>query len=284
MLQFQPLEAEVERFAAEVIPRVRALALAPPDRRADRQETTMTSSAAPRPVAELWYTRCPVPTASSLAIAQGWLDDEFAADGITVALAARERRPTGSRVALRPHAAGLVPPGRQHPADLDPLARQRRAADRPLVGRAVPVDRRAPGAGIDRSRGPEGQAARAGPPRQRPDRLLAGDGAARLRQPCCVTSGCSLDDVELVDLPVDELLPAARATSRAQRLAVRRLHQPAPAVGRGAGADARRGRRDLRRRRPRPGPRGAGRRRGRLRHHRHPDRRRWRSTTSRRRR
>src|SRR4051794_5857184 len=38
-----------------------------------------------RAVAELWYTRCPVPTASSLAIAQGWLDDEFAPDDIKVA-------------------------------------------------------------------------------------------------------------------------------------------------------------------------------------------------------
>jgi ABC-type nitrate/sulfonate/bicarbonate transport system substrate-binding protein len=36
-------------------------------------------------VSELWYTRCPVPTASSIAISQGWLDDEFAPDGIGVA-------------------------------------------------------------------------------------------------------------------------------------------------------------------------------------------------------
>lgn len=32
----------------------------------------------------LWYTRCPVPTASSLAIDYGWLDEEFERDGITV--------------------------------------------------------------------------------------------------------------------------------------------------------------------------------------------------------
>lgn len=50
--------------------------------------STVTSPAATGPqraVSELWYTRCPVPTASSLAISQGWLDDEFATDGITVA-------------------------------------------------------------------------------------------------------------------------------------------------------------------------------------------------------
>jgi ABC-type nitrate/sulfonate/bicarbonate transport system substrate-binding protein len=35
-------------------------------------------------VDRLWYTRCPVPTASSLAIELGWLEQEFAPDGITV--------------------------------------------------------------------------------------------------------------------------------------------------------------------------------------------------------
>jgi ABC-type nitrate/sulfonate/bicarbonate transport system substrate-binding protein len=32
----------------------------------------------------IWYTRCPVPTASSIAIGHGWLDREFAGDGIAV--------------------------------------------------------------------------------------------------------------------------------------------------------------------------------------------------------
>jgi ABC-type nitrate/sulfonate/bicarbonate transport system substrate-binding protein len=32
----------------------------------------------------LWYTRCPVPTASSVAISHGWLGREFARDGISV--------------------------------------------------------------------------------------------------------------------------------------------------------------------------------------------------------
>ena len=32
----------------------------------------------------LWFTRCPAPTAASIAIRQGWLADEFAADGIAV--------------------------------------------------------------------------------------------------------------------------------------------------------------------------------------------------------
>lgn len=32
----------------------------------------------------LWFTRCPVPTATGLAYKLGWLDEEFAADGIAV--------------------------------------------------------------------------------------------------------------------------------------------------------------------------------------------------------
>jgi ABC-type nitrate/sulfonate/bicarbonate transport system substrate-binding protein len=32
----------------------------------------------------LWYTRCPAPTAATIAIRQGWLEEEFAADGISV--------------------------------------------------------------------------------------------------------------------------------------------------------------------------------------------------------
>ena len=34
--------------------------------------------------AELWYTRCPVPTATGIALRQGWLQQEFARSGITL--------------------------------------------------------------------------------------------------------------------------------------------------------------------------------------------------------
>lgn len=32
----------------------------------------------------VWYTRCPVPTAFAVALGLGWLEDEFAADGLTL--------------------------------------------------------------------------------------------------------------------------------------------------------------------------------------------------------
>ena len=37
------------------------------------------------PLKEIWFTRCPVPTATGLAYKLGWLQDEFASDGISVA-------------------------------------------------------------------------------------------------------------------------------------------------------------------------------------------------------
>ncbi|NIJ20248.1 ABC-type nitrate/sulfonate/bicarbonate transport system substrate-binding protein [Sphingomonas naasensis] len=38
----------------------------------------------PTPLDALWFTRCPVPTATGIAWKLGWLSDEFAADGITL--------------------------------------------------------------------------------------------------------------------------------------------------------------------------------------------------------
>jgi len=38
-----------------------------------------------KPLNEIWLTRCPVPTATGIAHALGWFDEEFAADGIRVA-------------------------------------------------------------------------------------------------------------------------------------------------------------------------------------------------------
>jgi ABC-type nitrate/sulfonate/bicarbonate transport system substrate-binding protein len=39
----------------------------------------------------LWFTRCPVPSAATVAIYQGWLAEEFAPDGITVSSLAESR-------------------------------------------------------------------------------------------------------------------------------------------------------------------------------------------------
>jgi len=44
----------------------------------------MSTSADTSRLNRIWYTRCPVPTASGIAIHHGWLDAEFAPDGIAV--------------------------------------------------------------------------------------------------------------------------------------------------------------------------------------------------------
>ena len=47
----------------------------------------------------LWYTRCPVPTASGIAIHHGWLDAEFAPDGIAI----RSLRASADRAVRESH-------------------------------------------------------------------------------------------------------------------------------------------------------------------------------------
>jgi ABC-type nitrate/sulfonate/bicarbonate transport system substrate-binding protein len=44
----------------------------------------MTNNRANTPVDTIWFTRCPVPTATGLAYKLGWLDDDFRRDGIAV--------------------------------------------------------------------------------------------------------------------------------------------------------------------------------------------------------
>ncbi|MCZ8256177.1 MAG: ABC transporter substrate-binding protein, partial [Polaromonas sp.] len=44
----------------------------------------MTITPFSKPLDQLWYTRCPVPTASGIAIHHGWINQEFAKDGIAV--------------------------------------------------------------------------------------------------------------------------------------------------------------------------------------------------------
>jgi len=47
-------------------------------------DTNTDAPSAVQPLSEIWFTRCPVPTATGLAYQLGWLDDAFAADGIAV--------------------------------------------------------------------------------------------------------------------------------------------------------------------------------------------------------
>lgn len=71
------------------------------------------------PLTQIWSGRCPVPTASGLALQLGWLGEEFAADGISVGDARdRPRDGANGRTAGRlPHALpGLLREGGNIPA------------------------------------------------------------------------------------------------------------------------------------------------------------------------
>lgn len=46
---------------------------------------TIAAQGGADPLKEIWFTRCPVPTATGLAYRLGWLKEEFAPDGISVA-------------------------------------------------------------------------------------------------------------------------------------------------------------------------------------------------------
>lgn len=80
---------------------------------------------------QLWFTRCPVPTATGLAYKLGWLEREFAPDGI--ALATLQEQPAGSTLAHRHYdhdLDGLIREG----GNMLALAARAQGADTRLIG------------------------------------------------------------------------------------------------------------------------------------------------------
>jgi ABC-type nitrate/sulfonate/bicarbonate transport system substrate-binding protein len=65
----------------------------------------------------LWYTRCPVPTAFSVAIRLGWIDEEFAGDRIEVA----SLRSSEARQTRESHFAHTQPNSFRHGGNIPPL-------------------------------------------------------------------------------------------------------------------------------------------------------------------
>ena len=48
--------------------------------------TQVTPLPGTQELTEVWYTRCPVPTASGLAYSLGWLGEALASDGLQVGI------------------------------------------------------------------------------------------------------------------------------------------------------------------------------------------------------
>jgi len=78
----------------------------------------------------LWYTRCPVPTAFSVATRLGWLDEEFARDGIRLRSLASSADPT----IRQSHFEHTLPNSLRHGGGIPPLYARRQGGDLRIVG------------------------------------------------------------------------------------------------------------------------------------------------------
>ncbi|MET7551661.1 ABC transporter substrate-binding protein [Streptomyces sp. NPDC005078] len=150
----------------------------------------------------LWFTRCPVPTATGIAADRQWLTDEFAPDGITVR-SLQDAAPDADRGAHFTHALpGLFREGGNVPA----LWARSRGERTRLIGLTWIEERQtvlvAPGSGI------RGAGALRGLRLAVPRHSIAIDfwRAMALRgfEGALASAGHTLDDATLVDVPAGE--------------------------------------------------------------------------------
>ena len=154
-------------------------------------------------VEELWYTRCPVPSASSLAIDNGWLDAEFEPDGISVA----SLRASAERGVRESHFDHSQADSFRQGGNIPPIWTRSRGGDTALVAISWTDEYQAviamPGAGIEGPADLRGR--RLGLPRRVNDQIDYWR-AMCLRGYLSALSlaGLGSGDVELVDLPIEE--------------------------------------------------------------------------------
>lgn len=101
----------------------------------------------------IWFTRCPVPTATGLAYKLGWLDAEFAPDGIRIATL-QEHRQEGGRDLGRHHYDHQLPSLIREGGNLLAIAARAQGAPSKLIGLTWIDEAQAilvrPGSGITR--------------------------------------------------------------------------------------------------------------------------------------
>lgn len=170
-----------------------------------------------RTVGELWYTRCPVPTASSLAIAQGWLDEEFAPDGIAVA----SLRASADRAVRESHFDHSQADSFRQGGNIPPIWTRSRGSDVRLIGLSWAEQYQAiVTLGDSDIEGPQDLAGRRLALARRLNDQIDFWRATSLRgyDSTLRHVGLSLDDVELVDLPVGETFLRGDANSHSGSL------------------------------------------------------------------
>ncbi len=151
----------------------------------------------------LWYTRCPVPTAASLAIDLGLLDEEFAADGITI----QSLQASGEQTVRESHFDHTQDNSFRQGGNIPPIWTRARGGDMRLIGLTW-VDEYAaiitlPGSGIEGVEDLSGR--RLGMGCRINDQIdFFKAMALRTIQAALSTEAMTESDVDLIEIPVNE--------------------------------------------------------------------------------
>lgn len=153
--------------------------------------------------ATLWYTRCPVPTAFSVAIHAGFLAREFASDGIEL----KSLQAATTRKDKESHFSHTLEDSFRYGGNIPPLWARSEGADTRLIGASwidsPHVILALPESGIRTAADLAGK--RLSVLRRTNDLIdFWRAGTLRTYEVALATAGLTLDDVELVDLPVEQ--------------------------------------------------------------------------------
>lgn len=149
----------------------------------------------------LWYTRCPVPTAFSIAVQRGLLDEEFGADGIRI----QSLHGSPDPAVRQSHFAHTQPHSFRHGGHIPPLWARSQGRDVRLIGLSWNDEYQAvialPESGITTVAGLRGK--RLGIPRRINDPIdfWRASGLRGFRS-ALHTAGLTERDVELIELPI----------------------------------------------------------------------------------
>lgn len=150
----------------------------------------------------LWYTRCPVPTAFSIALKLGWIEEEFKDDGTFI----RSLLDSPERDVRESHFDHTLPDSLRHGGNAPPIWAYAKGNDLRLVGLSWTEQPQyvlaLPESGITGPKDLKGKRL-ALPVRTRDSIDFWQSNALQFYQTTLASAGLSLKDVELVKIPVD---------------------------------------------------------------------------------
>lgn len=150
----------------------------------------------------IWYTRCPVPTAFSVALRNDWFDEEFEADGIEVTSLLKST----DRSVRESHFDHTLANSFRHGGNTPPLWARAQGSDVRLIGLSWTPQPQLllslPGSGIETAADLKGK--RLALPRRTRDSIdFWRANSLQFFDTALRSVGLSLTDVELVDIPVE---------------------------------------------------------------------------------